>query len=125
MLESFFYSQNGSFNKEIIDLNYIFFIECIVWIIIYNLFFPYSISMRFEKYFSRPLLVIIGYLISLIVTMHLNYLGSEPPTFRLNTELISMICIFILMQTGYMESEKTLFKKRIIKKHISWFDKKV
>ncbi len=124
MLESFFYSSNGSYNKEVVDLYFIYSIECIVWMIIYNLFFPYSISMRFEKYFSRPLLVIIGYLISLIFTMQMNFVGGEPPSFRLNTELISMICIFILTQTVYMESEKTLFKKRIIKKHISWFDKK-
>ena len=126
MFESLFYSSDVP-NREIVyNLYYIFILEFLIWYIFFNAIFPYGIKikMRFEKLFGISLSLILTFCLLILFDLQLYFLGNDYPSLSLNTELLSMISGFLLTQFIYIESEKTIFRKKIRKKEIRWFTSK-
>ncbi len=124
MLESFFYSVNSEYvNRDIIYLFYLYCAELFIWIFILNIIFPYGISIRFAKIINWPIVFLLLFITVYIGNRQIDSINN-PTSLKMNVELITFIIAFLMTQNAYLVMDKTIFKKKIKKIHIKWFDKK-
>ncbi len=124
MFESFFYTVDAeTINRDIVNLLYLYYTEIIIWTIILSIIFPYGLSVRFGKIIGWVCIILLFFGTTFIGNRQLGTI-STPTNIKVNIELITLAFGFLYTQIGCLITGKTLFKKRIMKKHIRWFDKK-